>query len=136
MLTRLSRVPIYNWNAKGVDPSVRHLGPIAQDFYAAFGLGNDDKTLSTIDLDGVALAAIQGLYEVVQEQDKRIIHLESQVSELQKQNAMLDARLVAVEQAMGIAKSPMTDLLNNGWIMGVLLIAVVWVGRRRRGGER
>jgi len=136
VLTRLSRVPIYNWNAKGVDPSVRHLGPIAQDFYAAFGLGNDDKTLSTIDLDGVALAAIQGLYEVVQEQDKRIIHLESQVSELQKQNAMLDARLVAVEQAMGIAKSPMTDLLNNGWIMGVLLIAVVWVGRRRRGGER
>ena len=49
---------------------------------------------------------------------------------------MLDARLVAVEQAMGIAKSPMTDLLNNSWIMGVLLIAVVWVGRRRRGGER
>lgn len=44
---------------------------MAQDFYTAFGLGDSDKAISTIDLDGVALAAIQGLYQVVQEKDKQ-----------------------------------------------------------------
>ena len=42
-------------------PEVRHVGPTAQDFRAAFGLGNDDKSIATVDADGVALAAIQGL---------------------------------------------------------------------------
>ena len=57
-LVRLSRVPIFTWNAKGQDPSIRHMGPMAQDFYAAFKVGEDDRHIATIDLDGVALAAI------------------------------------------------------------------------------
>ena len=46
---------------KADDGAVRHIGPVAQDFRAAFDLGADDKTIATVDADGVALAAIQGL---------------------------------------------------------------------------
>ena len=55
---------------------------MAQDFYAAFGVGEDNKHISTIDADGVSLAAIQGLYQIVQEKDQRIAQLESEVAQL------------------------------------------------------
>lgn len=61
ILAKLVAMPLYSWNYKGADPSLRMLGPTAQDFDAAFGLGNADKTIASGNLDGVALAAIQGL---------------------------------------------------------------------------
>jgi hypothetical protein len=70
---------------------------MAQDFHAAFGLGDDDKVITTGDLDGVALASIQGLYAIVQAQ-------EGQIATLQQENADLQARLAAVEQALGIGQ--------------------------------
>lgn len=87
ILERLSTIPIEAWNYKNQDPSVRHIGPMAQDFYAAFGVGADDKYIATVDADGVALAAIQRLYQIVQEKDVQI--------------AELDARLALLEQKMG-----------------------------------
>jgi hypothetical protein len=93
VLKRLSGVPILQWNAKGVDPTIKHVGPMAQDFYAAFGLGDSDKVISTIDLDGVALASIQGLYEIAQAQDE-------QIAAQQEQIAALEARLATLEQAI------------------------------------
>jgi hypothetical protein len=85
ILEKLSRVPVQTWNAKGTDPNIMHLGPTAQDFYGAFGLGDDDKRISTIDLDGVALVAIQGLYTVSQEQAQQIESLQLENNALQKQ---------------------------------------------------
>ena len=61
ILARLVAMPLYSWNYKGVDPALRMLGPTAQDFDAAFGLANADKTIAGGNVDGVALAAIQGL---------------------------------------------------------------------------
>ena len=70
------------------DPSVRHLGPMAQDFRQAFGLGEDDRHISSSDADGVALAAIQGLNqkleETVRQKDARIAALEQNVAELRQ----------------------------------------------------
>ncbi len=60
VLEKVAALPILTWAYK-LDPATRHLGPVAQDFKAAFGLGSDDKSISTVDADGVALAAIQGL---------------------------------------------------------------------------
>jgi hypothetical protein len=91
VLERLSEVQVFRWNAKGRDPAVQHLGPMAQDFHAAFGLGEDDRHLSTIDLDGVALAAIQGLHRLVEDKEARIAALE-------RQNAGLQARIEALER--------------------------------------
>ncbi|MFC1665057.1 tail fiber domain-containing protein [Pseudomonadota bacterium] len=59
-LAKVMALPIKEWSYKR-DASVRHLGPMAEDFHAAFGLGNDNKGIATIDTSGVALAAIQGL---------------------------------------------------------------------------
>jgi len=129
ILARVVSMPIQTWNYKTQDASIRHLGPMAQDFYAAFKVGEDDTHITTIDSEGVALAAIQGLYQVVQEKDAKI-------AAQQKQIDSLEARVTALEQTVGAVKSPTTDLLNNGWMLGAVLVGILWVSRQRRGGER
>ena len=55
ILTRVTSMPIKTWRYDIDDPATRHIGPMAQDFRAAFGLGTDDKHIGTVDADGVAL---------------------------------------------------------------------------------
>ena len=59
VLSKISELEITEWQYKG--SSDRHIGPMAQDFFAAFGLGQGETTIATVDADGVALAAIQAL---------------------------------------------------------------------------
>ena len=61
VLEQVARLPIATWNYLSQDRAIRHMGPMAQDLHAALGLGESDKHIATIDADGVALAAIQGL---------------------------------------------------------------------------
>jgi hypothetical protein len=87
ILNRLAAMPVMTWNYKSQDPSIRHIGPMAQDFNAAFETGEFDKSgekryINSLDEDGVALAAIKGLNEVVMEKDSRIQALEKDVAEL------------------------------------------------------
>ena len=70
VLEKVAELPISRWSFKQ-DPATRHLGPMAQDFHAAFGVGPDDKHIATVDADGVALAAIQGLNQKLTEELKR-----------------------------------------------------------------
>lgn len=84
ILQRLAKIPIQSWNFKSQPESVRHIGPMAQDFRAAFGLGIDDKTIATVDADGVAMAAIQGLYQMMMEKNKQIEQLQDRVKQLQR----------------------------------------------------
>jgi hypothetical protein len=84
LLRRLDRVPIKRWSYKAQRPAVRHLGPTAQDFYSAFGLGEDRRHITTVDADGVALAAIQGLYRQNQALRSRLAKLERKVAELSR----------------------------------------------------
>jgi hypothetical protein len=67
VLKRLADLDIQTWMYLGQEEEIRHMGPVSQDFYAAFGLGIDEEHISGVDADGVALAAIQGLYELVAE---------------------------------------------------------------------
>jgi hypothetical protein len=83
VLARLVRLPLSVWSYKAEDPAVRHLGPVAQDFHAAFGFGADDRSISTVDASGVALAAIQGLHELVEAQEARIAELEERLEQLE-----------------------------------------------------
>ena len=87
VLDAVAAMPITTWNYKSQDPSVRHIGPMAQDFRAAFGLGHDERHISTIDSDGIALAALQGLYEVVQEKDAQIRALEARLEAVERRLA-------------------------------------------------
>lgn len=83
VLEHLATMPITTWTMKGDLNATPHLGPTAQDFYAAFALGDSDTTINSADAQGVALAAIQGLYELVQEQQEQIAALEAKLSGLE-----------------------------------------------------
>ena len=73
-LRRVSELPITRWNSKAA-PEVRHIGPMAQDFHALFGVGEDDVHIGTTDAQGVALAAIQGLHQMMRQKDREIAQL-------------------------------------------------------------
>lgn len=72
VLEKVVGMPISTWRYQKEDDSIRHLGPMAQDFKAAFGLGEDDRYITSIDADGVSLAAIQGLNQKLEEKDALI----------------------------------------------------------------
>jgi hypothetical protein len=122
LLENLAKIPITSWNYKTQDESIRHIGPMAQDFYAAFGGGEDDTHITTIDTDGVALAAIQGLYEENQE-------LKAKVDDL-------EARLSALEKGNPATTNP--TVISNPWILmaGAILVGGSWFVRRKSGGDR
>ena len=61
VLSILRNLRIETWHYRAQGPGVRHMGPMAEDFYSAFGLGPDDGYIATVDIDGVGLAAIQAL---------------------------------------------------------------------------
>nr|VFJ49605.1 MAG: Chaperone of endosialidase [Candidatus Kentron sp. DK]VFJ52225.1 MAG: Chaperone of endosialidase [Candidatus Kentron sp. DK] len=81
VLEKLAGIPIQTWNYKWDDASVRHVGPMAQDFYGAFGLGNTDKAIFHMDAIGVCLASIQGLNQLIEEQGRRIAENEERIEE-------------------------------------------------------
>ena len=60
VLDRIVALPISEWSYKDA-PNQRHIGPMAQDFHAAFGLGRNNTGISTLDTAGVALAGIKAL---------------------------------------------------------------------------
>ncbi|HKX60609.1 MAG TPA: tail fiber domain-containing protein, partial [Verrucomicrobiae bacterium] len=80
VLSKVTALPITRWNYKD-DPSAEHMGPVAQDFRAAFGLGSDDKSICVVDSDGVALAAIQGLNKKVEQKSSELLDLVKQQKE-------------------------------------------------------
>ena len=90
ILEEVNRLPISTWTYLKEPSDVRHLGPMAQDFRAAFGLGDDDRTYYAVDAQGVALAAIQGLNRLVDSQEKRIEKLERENRELARRLRQLD----------------------------------------------
>jgi trimeric autotransporter adhesin len=107
VLAKVARMPIESWSYKAESPSVRHIGPTAQDFYSAFGLGLDDKHIGTIDEGGVALAAIKGLYRqnLVLQQDNQALN--AKVGRIQRENGAVrgqlkaqNARLARLERAV------------------------------------
>lgn len=86
LLEKVARLPVSEWSYK-VDPGTRHVGPMAQDFHSIFELGPDDKHIAPIDEGGVALAAIKGLNQKLDEQlrakQAEIEQLKSTITQLQ-----------------------------------------------------
>jgi hypothetical protein len=89
---------------------VRHLGPVAQDFRAAFGLGRNDTTITTVDADGVALAAIQGLNQKLIESN---LEKEAQINRLEQRVVDLTERVQKAETLaadVAVLKAALTEL--------------------------
>jgi hypothetical protein len=95
VLEKLAAVPVqswhYQWESADATP---HLGPVAQDFKAAFYPGRDDTSITTLEFDGVALAAIQGLNQKLEAELHR---RDTENAELKRQNRELLKRLEAIE---------------------------------------
>jgi hypothetical protein len=84
ILAKVAALPVSEWSYIEQGTDVRHLGPMAQDFHAAFGLGEDDKHISTVDEEGVALSAIKALQAEVAARDHELSSLEARVEALEK----------------------------------------------------
>jgi hypothetical protein len=102
VLAKVAALPLTQWNYKQDQTDVQHIGPMAQDFHAAFQLdGTDDKHISMVDEGGVALAAIQGLNDKVEGRSRKaegqIEELKAENAELKEQNGSLAARLNELE---------------------------------------
>jgi hypothetical protein len=91
-LRKLSALPVTSWQYKH-NTSRRYVGPMAQDFHAAFVLGHDDKNISTLDIDGVALSALKGLLEKLQERKNRSASQAKRLAELEAELLALGERL-------------------------------------------
>ena len=77
---------------------------MAQDFAAAFGVGEDERYITASDADGVALAAIQGLNKKVENEKRRA---EMRIEQLEAENSVLKTRLEKLEQLLN-------EKLNGG----------------------
>jgi hypothetical protein len=104
VLEKVANLPISRWNFKE-DSETPHIGPMAQDFYAAFGLGPDDKHIATVDADGVALAAIQGLNTKVESGKQKTQSLEQRLEQKETEITELKKRLAALERIILNEKS-------------------------------
>ncbi|MGE0360928.1 MAG: tail fiber domain-containing protein, partial [Vicinamibacterales bacterium] len=80
VLARIAAMPVREWSYKDQDGGIRHIGPTAQDFHAAFGLGEDPLRISTIDADGVALAAVRALEARTRAYEARLQALERELA--------------------------------------------------------
>ncbi len=87
VLRKVVALPITSWRYRKDEPVVRHIGPMAQDFHAAFGLWNSDTMIFPLDGSGVSMAAIQGLHA-------RVVAAEAE-------NEALRARLERLERRLG-----------------------------------
>jgi hypothetical protein len=84
VLEKVAALPLSTWNYKSQDAAIRHLGPMAQDFRAAFGLGESETGITGVDADGVALAAIQGLNQKLAAKEAELTAQREQIGTLQE----------------------------------------------------
>ncbi|HEX8449648.1 MAG TPA: tail fiber domain-containing protein, partial [Allosphingosinicella sp.] len=103
VLAKVRALPITTWNYISEGNEVRHLGPMAEDFYKAFGLGVGDKSIGVQDLASVSLAGVKALEErtaELQGKSEEVERLRSEVAALRTANAALEDRLTAIEKSL------------------------------------
>jgi hypothetical protein len=97
ILQKIDALPLLEWNYRNEDASVRHLGPVAQDFFSIFGLGNSTTSISTIDPSGIALVGIQGLDQKSQGRAAKLAELKQQLELRTEELRSLQERLAHLE---------------------------------------
>lgn len=119
-------LPIYTWTYRSEPEGAVHLGPTAEDFHAAFNLGNNLNTIATVDADGVALAALQEVGRRLQSsesaaaaQQARIVRIEHEIVELRAANLQLEQQrtllisLIALVAIVGLLSSQSQSKRNE-----------------------
>jgi hypothetical protein len=109
VLGKVASLPLYTWRYNSEVSQALHLGPTAQDFHAAFGLGDSERTITGIDADGVALAAIQGLAQRLDAQAALFAEQTHEFAQLKAQLAELDA----TRRDAALLKAALVDLVQR-----------------------
>jgi hypothetical protein len=109
VLDKVASLPIERWSYKS-ERGVRHVGPMAQDFYAAFGVGEDNKHITSIDEDGVALAAIKALRTENRALHAHVGALDVENSELRAASASQSAKIAAMQAQLRRLSAQMVAL--------------------------
>ena len=78
ILAKIDQLPVERWNYKSEGSGIKHIGPYAEDFKAAFGIGESNKSIALIDEAGIALAGTKGLIEKMKIQDVAIVELKKE----------------------------------------------------------
>lgn len=93
LLERVAAMEISTWNYKAQDESIRHIGPMSDEFNGLMeDLGGEDPDrINALDADGVALGAVQGLYHYIKKLEQQNAAQQARIDEL-------EARLSALEQ--------------------------------------
>ena len=98
-LEKIAAMPLNTWQYRNQEAKYRHMGPMAQDFYGAFGLGESDKQIDAVDADGVALAAVQGLNAKLAQKD---LALSARLDAKDREIAALQRRLAAQDETLAV----------------------------------
>jgi hypothetical protein len=98
VLAQLRGLPITTWTYKNDESGATHLGPMAQDFHQAFGLGEDNRHVAPLDVAGVALAAVKALEAKVRAKDAQLADRDAQIADLEKRFSLLEGKLQNLTQ--------------------------------------
>jgi hypothetical protein len=106
VLDKLLAMPVSTWNYIEEGKGVRRMGAMAQDFFAAFGLGHTDKAIGSVDAQGVAFAAIQGLNQKLLAETATLKSegkaKDAKISALEKANEGMLRELAAIKKKLGL----------------------------------
>ena len=103
VLAKLRFIPVTSWNYISEGRGVRHIGPVAEDFFQAFNLGTGNTSIGVQDLAGVSLAAVKALDERTEELRQKTFELQqksAEVEQLRNKVSVMEDRLTKLEQSM------------------------------------
>lgn len=98
VLEKVIALPVGEWSFRDEENGRRHIGPVAEDFAELFPLGGNQAQISVIDANGVAIASIQGLYNVLREKDEAIEQLKATNADLKRRLEDLEAAVAALNK--------------------------------------
>ncbi|HEX8367910.1 MAG TPA: tail fiber domain-containing protein [Pyrinomonadaceae bacterium] len=104
VLSRLRKIPVTSWNYISEGQQVRHIGPMAEDFFEQFQLGTGNTSIGVQDLAGVSIAAVKELDAQLQEKNAEIEKLKGEINLLKAKETEMEKRLQAIEKAINQQK--------------------------------
>ncbi len=104
LLEKVAVLPVTMWNYKRESDDVKHIGPVAQDFRATFGVGDDDRTIAAMDAAGISLASVKELYRRACAQEQEITRLRARIKELEKNNNRIEELESLMRELRGVVQ--------------------------------
>ena len=115
ILRGVASLPISTWKYESQDPSIRHIGPMAQDFKEAFGVGENERYITSVDADGVALAAIQGLNAKIDALEERLARNRRSQTTPPTVGVWQAAALLVLALGIGLAGTRVREPAGGWW---------------------